>query len=79
MDVLRPQPPPTPAQPPQPGPQPPFGFPPMAVPPGMGHQPIPGTLPQVPPNGKEYVVINVVVDILSFPVDYEVSIVHPFL
>lgn len=78
MDVLRPQPPPTPAQPPQPGPQPPFGFPPMGVPPAMGHQPIPGTLPQVPPNGKEYVV-NVVVNILSFPFDYEFSIAYPFL
>jgi len=51
----------------------------MGVPPAMGHQPIPGTLPQVLPNGKEYVVVNVEVDILSFLVDYEFSIVHPFL
>ena len=47
MDVLRPQPPPpTQQQPPQPAPQPPFGFPPM------GLQPTPGIPPHVPPNGK---------------------------
>lgn len=50
MDVLRPQPLPTQQQAPQPGPQPPFGFPPMGVPPPMGLHPTPGVPPQVPPN-----------------------------
>lgn len=52
MDVLRPPPPATQQQAPQPGPQPPFGFPPMGVPPPMGLHPTPGVPPQAPPNGK---------------------------
>lgn len=49
MDVLRP-PPVAQQQPPQPAPQPPFGYPPMGVAPPLGLQPGPGVPPQVPVN-----------------------------
>ncbi|XP_068683773.1 E3 ubiquitin-protein ligase synoviolin-like [Montipora foliosa] len=49
MDVLRP-PPVAQQQPPQPAPQPRFGYPPMGVAPPLGLQPAPGVPPQVPLN-----------------------------
>ena len=52
MDVLRP-PPVAQQQPPQPAPQPPFGYPPMGVAPPLGLQPGPGLPPQVPVNGRK--------------------------